>query len=79
MTKNIPGLVQYINSVKGDNIALSVLGHYASESGDTFSARLADKLVMANKANASFENFKAGQRARAALIQHGIDPNIMGV
>ena len=75
----IPGLTQYINSVKGDNIALSVLGHYASDSGDTFNARLAEKLAMANKAEVAYENFKAAQRARAALIQHGIDPATMGV
>ena len=79
MTKNIPGLTQYINSVKGDAVALSVLGHYANQSGDSFNARLAEKLVMANKANASFENFKAGQRMRAAMIAHGMNPNIMGV
>jgi hypothetical protein len=77
-TNKVFGLTQYINSLKGDNIALSVLGHYANQSGDSFNARLAEKLVAANKARVCLENYQAGQRARAAMLQHGIDPATMG-
>jgi len=79
MNNNIPGLTHLINSHQGCNVTLSVLGHYANQSGDNFNALLADKLVAANKARVCLENYQAGQRARAAMLQHGIDPATMGV
>lgn len=79
MTTNIPGLTHYINSVQGDNIALKALGKYARESGDTFNARLAEKLVAANNAKVALAEYQSAQRLRAALEQHGIDPATYGV
>jgi hypothetical protein len=77
-TNSVFGLTHLINSHQRCNVTLSALGNYARQSGDNFNARLADKLVAANKAMVCLENYQAGQRARAAMLQHGIDPATMG-
>lgn len=80
MNNSIPGLADFILATKGTD-KLSVLGNYARQNGDTFSAKLAERLVAADEAlNASQrEKYETVQNIKAALERHGLEPAAYGI